>query len=82
MNKLFTKKQDERFEEFLDEMNDSNHYETDKRNGVKPNKLIPIDVYWTHDKKGNVVLSEEYMLHLFRREMMYFKKTFEKKEIA
>ena len=83
MEKLFTKKQNERFEGFLYEMSDSNSYESDKRNGVKPNKLNPISVYWTHDKKGNVVLSEEYMLHLFRRELQNYKKTFEKeKEIA
>ena len=83
MEKLFTKKQNERFEAFLDEMSDSNSYESDKRNGVKPNRLNSISVYWTHDKKGNVVLSEEYMLHLFRRELQNYKKTFEKeKEIA
>ena len=83
MNKIFSKKQNERFEAFLDEMSDSNIYESDRKNGVRPNKLIPISVYWTKDKNGNSVLSEEYMLHLFRRELQNYKKTFEKeKEIA
>ena len=83
MEKLFTKKQNERFEAFLDEMSDFNLYEYFKEKGVRLNKLRKIEVYWTHDKKGNSVLDEEFMFHLFRRELENYKKTFEKeKEIA
>ena len=79
---IYTKKQNEKFDAFLDEMNDSNPFEYGGIKDKEPNKFST-DVYWTHDKKGNLVLSEEYMLHLFRRKMMYFKKTYEnKKEIA
>ena len=77
MKSIYTKKQNEKFDAFLDEMNASNKYEYWKDKGVKPNK-ISVDVYWTNDKKGNSILSEEYMLHLFRREMQNYKKTYEK----
>jgi len=79
---IYTKKQNEKFDAFLDEMNDSNPFEHGGIKVEKPNRFST-GVYWTHDKKGNSVLSEEYMLHLFRRQMMYFKKTYEKNlEIA
>jgi hypothetical protein len=81
MSNIYTKKQNKKFDDFINEMNDSNPF---TYNGVKdkePNKLNPINVYWTHDKKGNLVLSEEYMLHLFRRQMMYYKKTYEKEVV-
>jgi hypothetical protein len=82
MSNIYTKKQNKKFDDFINEMNDSNPftYNSEKK---RPNKLKPIDVYWTHDKKGNWVLYEEFMLHLFRRQMMYYKKTYvEEKEVV
>lgn len=77
MKNIYTKKQNEKFDAFLAEMNELNKYQYWKDKAVKPNK-ISVDVYWTHDKKGNSILSEEYMLHLFRRELEDYKKTYEK----
>ncbi|MBT7816221.1 MAG: hypothetical protein HN566_05720 [Polaribacter sp.] len=82
MSNIYTKKQNEKFDDFIYEMNDSNPFTYNGLKDKRPNKFS-IDVYWTHDKKGNLVLYEEYMLHLFRRQMMYYKKTYvEEKEVV